>query len=52
VAACGPCNRRKGNRTPEEAAMKLLSTPSRPRFIAVVLLGEASAHEAWQKYLN
>jgi 5-methylcytosine-specific restriction endonuclease McrA len=52
VAACGSCNRRKGNRTPEEADMHLLSIPSRPRFVAVVLLGEAHAHEVWQKYLN
>ncbi len=51
VAACGPCNRRKGNRTPNEANMKLLSEPSRPRFIAVVLLGEAHAYAVWQKYL-
>ncbi len=52
VTACGPCNRRKGNRTPEEAGMRLLSTPTRPRFIAVVLLGEPQAHDVWQKYLS
>lgn len=52
VAACGPCNRRKGNRTPDEANMNLLSTPGRPRFVAVVMLGEASAHEVWSKYLT
>lgn len=52
VAACGPCNRRKGNRTPEEADMQLASTPSRPRFVAVVLMGEASAQDVWQKYLT
>jgi 5-methylcytosine-specific restriction endonuclease McrA len=52
VTACGPCNRRKGNRTPDEANMKLLSTPGRPRFVAVVMLGEASAHDAWNKYLT
>ena len=51
VTACGACNRRKGNRTPEEAGMKLSSVPARPRFIAVVLLGESHAHEVWQKYL-
>ncbi|MCG3141623.1 MAG: hypothetical protein HDKAJFGB_02937 [Anaerolineae bacterium] len=51
VTACGPCNRRKGNRTPDEANMRLLSTPSRPRFVAVVMLGEASAHDVWNKYL-
>ena len=52
VAACGPCNRRKGNRTPEEAGMKLSSVPSRPRFVAVILLGESHAHEVWNKYLT
>lgn len=52
VAACGACNRRKGNRTPEEAQMHLMSAPARPRFIAIVLLGEAHAHDVWQKYLN
>jgi 5-methylcytosine-specific restriction endonuclease McrA len=30
VAACGPCNRKKGNRTPEEANMKLLILPKTP----------------------
>jgi 5-methylcytosine-specific restriction endonuclease McrA len=30
VAACKPCNARKGDRTPEEASMKLLSTPKKP----------------------
>lgn len=52
VAACGPCNHHKGNRTPEEAGLRLLAAPARPRFIAVVLLGEVHAHETWQKYLN
>ncbi len=51
VTACGPCNRRKGNRTPDEANMKLMSAPGRPRFVAVVMLGEASGHEVWSKYL-
>lgn len=27
VACCGPCNRRKADRTPEEAGMKLLWQP-------------------------
>lgn len=30
VAACLRCNRKKGNRTPAEAGMTLLITPSRP----------------------
>ncbi len=52
VTACGSCNRRKGNRTPDEANMRMLSVPRRPRFIAVVLLGEASGHDVWNKYLT
>lgn len=31
VIACTDCNQRKGNRTPAQAAMKLLSTPVRPK---------------------
>ena len=50
VAACGACNRKKGNRTPEEANMKLLSAPTRPRFWAMALL-MVPGHDAWRKYL-
>lgn len=49
--ACGPCNRRKGNRTPEEVGMRLLSKPARPRYVALVLLEEAGRNTVWQKYL-
>jgi 5-methylcytosine-specific restriction endonuclease McrA len=52
VAACAPCNHKKGNRIPEEARMALLAQPARPRFVAVVLLSESNAHAAWQKYLT
>ncbi|MCL4394484.1 MAG: HNH endonuclease [Chloroflexi bacterium] len=52
VTACAPCNRRKGDRLPEEARMILLAKPARPRFIAVALLGETNAHAVWQKYLG
>lgn len=31
VAACAPCNGRKGNRTPEEAGMRLFWEPYEPR---------------------
>jgi 5-methylcytosine-specific restriction endonuclease McrA len=51
VAACAPCNRRKGNRTPDEAGMKLLHHPHRPRFWAMALLTMAH-NDAWRKYLN
>jgi 5-methylcytosine-specific restriction endonuclease McrA len=51
IAACGVCNRRKGNRTPEEAHMPLLSQPSRPRYLAVTLLAGPRTPEVWGKYM-
>lgn len=51
VAACAACNHRKGDRTPDEAKMKLLAKPARPRFVAIVLMGEVHGHTTWQKYL-
>lgn len=51
IAACGPCNRRKGNRTPEEARMPLHRQPRRPRYLALTLLEGPSAPEEWGKYM-
>ncbi len=36
VASCSPCNNRKGNRLPEEAGLKLLSTPKEPNHVHLV----------------
>ena len=36
VASCSPCNNRKGNRLPEEAGLKLLSTPKEPNHVLLV----------------
>jgi 5-methylcytosine-specific restriction endonuclease McrA len=35
VAACGPCNHRKGSRTPDEARMTLRFRPHAPSWAAV-----------------
>jgi 5-methylcytosine-specific restriction endonuclease McrA len=51
ATACGPCNRRKGNRTPEEAGMFLVRRPRRPRYLALTLLEGAGAPEVWSKYM-
>lgn len=32
VCCCVPCNRRKGDRSPEQAGMRLLRSPRRPRW--------------------
>lgn len=50
VTACAPCNRRKANRTPDEANMRLLSVPVRPRFWAITLL-TSPGNDVWRKYL-
>jgi len=51
TTACAPCNRRKGNRTPEEARMPLLRQPRRPRYLALTLLEGTRAPKEWQKYM-
>jgi 5-methylcytosine-specific restriction endonuclease McrA len=53
VTACLACNNRKGNRTPEEARMPLLTTQSalRVRLERVVLCHYAEARPEWRKYL-
>jgi 5-methylcytosine-specific restriction endonuclease McrA len=53
VACCHPCNNRKGNRTPEEAGLKLLRLP-RPFTLhtsrhLMRLLGKSD--DKWRKYL-
>lgn len=35
VVACGPCNRRKGDRTPREAGMPLARLPRRPEVLSL-----------------
>ena len=53
VSCCHPCNNRKGNRTPEEAGMRLLRQP-RPfslhtsRHLMRLL---AKSDDQWRKYL-
>ncbi len=51
VSACVPCNQRKGKRIPQEAGMRLIAAPERPRYLAFVLLSKARGPQAWEKYL-
>jgi 5-methylcytosine-specific restriction endonuclease McrA len=61
VAACFPCNTRKGSRTPEEAGLRLRSVPARPRWFFPLVhrkRGTAPAgphaqgdYQQWSKYL-
>jgi len=52
VAACQPCNRRKGGRRPEEAGMRLLARPAPPRFLALAVVEAGAGHTTWAKYLS
>ena len=36
VTACSPCNNRKGDRTPEEAGMRLQTVPGEPDYVHLV----------------
>ena len=52
VAACAPCNRRKGGRLPAEAGMRLRREPFAPRLLALALVEPDPQHERWAKYLS
>ena len=55
VAACSPCNLRKGGRTPEQASMPILRRPVRPTAWQLQDLGRRfppnHLHESWLDYL-
>lgn len=48
VAACKPCNHRKGDRTPGEAHMHLRRQPFRPRYLVLAVV---DLPEVWRKYV-
>ena len=53
VAACHGCNMIKDDRTPQEAGMKLIRIPSKPKGFYLILkikLGEI--HKSWYRYLG
>lgn len=52
VTACSRCNSRKGDRTPEEAGLKLHRNPSRPSLYSFLQQHLNDANEDWQIYLK
>lgn len=53
VCACTRCNVRKGGRTPEQANMKLISTPRRPRRSPVLTFKLSdSKYASWKQFLD
>ncbi len=54
VTCCVPCNRRKGDRTPEEAGLRLLKRPKAPigfPHSVHLAMSRAKAPDSWQSYI-
>lgn len=54
VTSCLPCNDKKGARTPEQAKMKLLKTPYRPKTLPLstpILPFKSRIPEEWKPFL-
>lgn len=53
VCSCIPCNLKKGGRTPEEAGMKLLKLPSRPRWTPMFRSATRRAfYREWKPFIS
>lgn len=54
VACCRKCNLKKGDKTPDQARMKLKTTPKRPHFIPYISLPaylKAQGRDEWSFFL-
>ena len=51
VAACVPCNNRKGNRTPDEIGMALKRKPFRPSHVMFIRDYIGRLDDQWKPYL-
>lgn len=52
VAACKPCNARKGDETPEEANMPLNQEPFKPSYLMFLRDFSGFKYEEWVPYLT
>lgn len=51
VCACIKCNNKKGDRTPEQAGLKLLRKPYRPSHITFIQRHIGRSDQRWRPYL-
>ena len=51
VASCAPCNRRKGNRLPQEVRMHPKRNPRPPGPTVFIRIAAPRTPEAWEPYL-
>ena len=52
VAACKPCNARKGDETPEEANMPLIQRPFKPSYLMFLRDFSGFKYDEWKPYLS
>jgi len=51
IAACTKCNNKKGDRTPDEANMRLLHKPFKPDHVAIMRNSVNRIDESWKPFL-
>jgi 5-methylcytosine-specific restriction endonuclease McrA len=52
VLACVECNKRKADRTPVQAGLKMRKTPRKPSWKALVQVPARDRRESWDKFLS
>lgn len=53
VCSCIPCNTRKGNRLPQNAGMRLIRKPERPKWRPFVhITFDTQLHESWRHFID
>jgi hypothetical protein len=54
VMACYPCNSKKANRTPEQAGMKLMRRPTKPKTLPMLgpRFHPRDIHPSWLEYVR
>jgi 5-methylcytosine-specific restriction endonuclease McrA len=53
VTACEPCNKKKADKTPDEAGMRLLNKPYRPNLnISSMIKKQTAPNPIWRKFVG
>jgi len=52
VCSCIHCNTRKANHTPQEAQMKLIRKPKRPKWRPFVQVNLGVQHDSWKHFID
>lgn len=53
VCSCIPCNTRKANRTPQEAGIRLIKKPKRPKWRPFIQVSLGGIHDdSWKQFID